>query len=88
MMKKILAIALALHLIMSACWSVVYNTSARAWEIAEGRNGLLVVGFDNNGFCVLSPFCNHGDVFLFGMGIDDDGYTYTYSDGLRYFGEY
>lgn len=91
-MKKILKIALisllVVYLFCSACWSVVYNTSDRSWEVAEARGGLLVVGFDNEGFYILSPFCCHGDVFLWGMSIDDEGYLYTFSDGLDYFGQF
>ena len=87
-MKKILVFLLVVYLFCSACWSVVYNISDRPWEISEARGGLLVVGFDNEGFWVLSPFCNHADVFLWGMSIDSEGYLCTFSDGLNHFGEF
>lgn len=91
-MKKILKIALVsllvVYLFCSVCWSVVYNISDRSWEVGEARGGLLVVGFDNEGFWILSPFCCHGDVFLWGMSIDDEGYLYTFSDGLNHFGQF
>ena len=86
-MKKLLARLLALYLIVSACVSTAYNVSLAPWDIAERRNGLLCVGFTRNTLYILSPFCNHSDVFLFGVGYDQDG-LYTFSDGLRCFGEF
>ena len=86
-MKKLLARLLTLYLIASACVSTAYNVSRAPWNIAECRNGLLCVGVTRNTLYILSPFCNHSDVFLFGVGYDQDG-LYTYSDGLHHLGEF
>lgn len=86
-MKKFFSHLLALYLIASACVSTAYNVSLAPWNIAERRNGLLCVGVDRGVLYVLSPFCNHSDVFLFGVGCDQEG-LYTFSDGLRFFVEF
>ena len=86
-MKKLLARLLTLYLIASACVSTAYNVSRAPWNIAECRNGLLCVGVTRNTLYILSPFCNHSDVFLFGVGCDQDGF-YTYSDGLHHLCEF
>ena len=86
-MKKLLARLLALYLIASACVSLLYNVSRTPWNIAERRNGLLCVGVTRGALYILSPFCNHSDVFLLGVGYDQEG-LYTFSDGLRFFGEF
>lgn len=86
-MKKLLACLLALYLIASTCVSTAYNVSRAPWNIAERRNGLLCVGVASDTLCILSPFCNRSDVFLFGVGYDQDG-LYTFSDGLLFFGEF
>ena len=87
-LKVMIIITIVIYLLSSAVWSIWYNTSDRAWEVAQTRNGLLVMGFDDNGWWILSPFNNYGDVFLFGFEIDEEGYTHTYSDGFYSFGEW
>jgi hypothetical protein len=88
MIKKILITLLVIYLAISLCWSIVYNISDRGWEVGCARNGLLVIGFDDDGFWILSPFCNYGDVFLFGIDIDAEGRMGWYSDGFDAFGEF
>ena len=87
-MKTLLKVIICLYLALSIMISVVYCNSENPWDIANARNGLLVWGYDDTGWWILSPFTNYADVFLFGWGIDDEGYTYTYSDGLDSFGQY
>lgn len=87
-MKTCVKIILCIYLALSVMWSVVYNTSDRAWDIANNRNGLLVWGYDDTGWWILSPFTNYCDVFLLGAGIKDDGQFYVFSDGLDSFGIY
>lgn len=87
-MKTLLKVIICLYLVLSIMTSVVYCNSENPWDIANARNGLLVWGYDDTGWWILSPFTNYADVFLFGWGIDDEGYTYTYSDGLDSFGQY
>ena len=86
-MKKALALFLALYLLASFGLSAAYNLSLEPWNIATSRNGLLLVGFDSDNLWILSPFCNHEDVFLIGLGSDEQGW-YTFSDGLHHFGEF
>lgn len=87
-MRKGLALLVAAYLLLSASVSVLYNTSENSWDIACARNGLLLVGFDEEGFWVLSPFCSYADVFLLSVYIHDDGSVELFSDGLAYFGEF
>ena len=87
-MKTLLKVIICLYLALSIMTSVVYCNSENPEGIANARNGLLVWGYDDAGWWILSPFTNHADVYLFGWGIDDEGYTYTYSDGLDSFGQY
>lgn len=87
-MRKVLALLTAAYLLLSASVSVLYNTSENSWDIACARNGLLLVGFDDEGFWVLSPFCSYADVFLLNVYIHDDGSIELFSDGLAHFGEF
>lgn len=87
-MKTLLKVIICVYFALSIMISVVYCNSENAWDIANARNGLLVWGYDDTGWWILSPFTNYADVFLFGWGIDDEGNTYTFSDGLDYFGVY
>lgn len=89
-MKRLAKRLLATYLVASALISAAYNLSPYwAWDIAEHRYGLLCVGVDPwcNDYWVLSPFCNHADVFLFGIQQDGEGW-WTYSDGFGCFGEW
>lgn len=87
-MKTLLKAILCIYLCLSIMWSVVYINSDCAWDVANARNGLLVWGYDDTGWWILSPFTNYADVFLVGCGLDDEGYFYTFSDGLDCFGVY
>ena len=87
-MKTLLKVILCIYLSMSCLWSVWYNTSDNGWAIATMRNGLLLVDVEDNSLAILSPFTNHADVYLWGWGIDEEGYSYTFSDGLDGFGVY
>lgn len=87
-MKILLKAILCIYLCLSIMWSVVYINSDYAWDVANARNGLLVWGYDDTGWWILSPFTNHADVFLVGCGLDDEGYFHTFSDGLDCFGVY
>lgn len=87
-MKTLLKVIICLYLVLSIMTSVVYCNSENPRDIANARNGLLVWGYDDTGWWILSPFTNYADVFLLGWGIDDERYTYTYSDGLDSFGQY
>lgn len=86
-MKKLFLRIIALYILLSCLVSVVYNVSENPWDIASKRNGLLLIGFDQDNIWLLSPFTNYEDVFLFGIGYDSDGF-YTFSDGLMYFGHF
>ena len=87
-MKTLLKAILCIYLCISCLWSVWYNTSDNAWDIATMRNGLLLVSVEDNSLAILSPFTNYADVYLWGWGIDEQGYSYTFSDGLDSFGMY
>ena len=88
-MKTIIKTLVCIYLALSCVWSVWYNVSdTYAWSIAANRNGLLCVGVEDDSVWVLSPFCNHGDVFLFGAAFDDKGSLHTFSDGLDCFGQW
>lgn len=87
-MRKIIAGILTLYLAASAVASIAYNSDKEnAWRVAESRNGLLVVGLEQDSAYVLSPFCKWPDVYLFGM-CWEDGDWWTFSDGLNEFGEF
>ena len=87
-MKTLLKAILCIYLCISCLWSVWYNTSDNAWDIATMRNGLLLVSVEDDSLAILSPFTNYADVYLWGWGIDEQGYSYTFSDGLDSFGMY
>lgn len=91
-MKKTIAIMIAIYLVLSCAISLAYNLdSENAWDIACNRNGLLVLSIEDNSVCVLSPFCNYGDVFLFGVAWQETeaGFEWwTFSDGLYEFGQW
>ena len=86
-MKKIIATVLVLYLLASCVFSVGHALSNSPWNYRLQRNGLLCVEIAEDGLVIYSPFCNHGDVFLFGLCHDESGW-YTFSDGFRYFGEW
>lgn len=86
-MKKVLALLAAAYLLLSTSVSVLYNTSENSWDIACARNGLLLVGIDDEEFWILSPFCSYADVFLLYVH-SHDGHVELFSDGLAYFGEF
>ena len=86
-MKKFAKFVLLVYLIVSCAFSLAHAASCNPWEFREHRNGLLCAGILENAFVIYSPFCNHGDVFLFGVGYDERGF-YTFSDGLYAFGEW
>lgn len=87
-LKIMVVITVVIYLLSSVVWSIWYNTSARGWDIAQTRNGLLVMGFDDSGWWILSPFNNYGDIYLFGVQLDEEGNARTYSDGVYAFGEW
>ena len=56
---------LALYLALSMAASAGYNTCPQhAWDIAEHRNGLLIVSVDEDGIWLLNPLSNAGDDWL------------------------
>ena len=69
--KKFLQAVLVAYLALSLAASVVYNclmrygASGSAWNLAEHRNGLLIVSVDSDGVWALSPFTNAGDGWWF-----------------------
>lgn len=86
--RRIALFLLAVYLLASIGLSVVYNADKdNAWELAEHRSGLLVIGSDDNSIYILSPFCKWADVFLIGFAWED-GEWWTFSDGLNNFGEF
>ena len=55
----------ALYLALSMAASAAYNTCPQhAWDIAEHRNGLLIVSVDEDGIWLLNPLSNAGDDWL------------------------
>lgn len=89
--KRAFVVLLALYLVFSLAASIVIqfcpdNRINRA--IMNHRFGLLIANYDSDmdTFAILSPFCNHPDVFLlvvdFSEGID------LYTDGFDCFGEW
>lgn len=91
-MKKTIALVIAVYLALSCFISIIYNVyDDYAWDIACHRNGLLIIGFDDDTMWLLSPFCNYPDVFLFGIAREENAFaTYWrfFSDGLDCFGEW
>lgn len=88
---RVLLILLAVYLAASLAASAVYQLSpdieiSRA--IANGRYGLLVMGYDPNfdTFFVLSPFCNYSDIFILVVDFTD-GIEFR-TDGFDFFGEF
>lgn len=86
-MKKFIAVVLVLYLVASCVFSVGYAMSGNKWEYKQHRNGLLCVEIAEDGLVIYSPFCNWGDVYLFGLCHDENGW-YTFSDGFYNFGEW
>lgn len=90
--RKILIVILVSAILSYAClsfaWSYAYNITEASEAIAIHRNGLLIVGIENNAAYILSPFCNWPDVYLFGIAWDHNCDWWTFSDGLECFGEY
>lgn len=91
-MKKAITLVIAVYLALSCFISIIYNVcDDYAWDVACHRNGLLIMGFDDDAIWLLSPFCNYPDVFLFGI-VQEESTSVTYwrsfSDGLDYFGEW
>lgn len=86
-MKTLFKILVCVYLCLSLMWTIVYNTSEDAWNVASARNGLLVWGYDDAGWWILSPFTNYADNFLIGITVED-GHMRVFSDGLDNFGVY
>lgn len=86
-MKKAIIIVVVMYLVASCVFSVGHAMADSPWEYRQHRNGLLCVEITDHDFVIYSPFCNYGDVFLFGAGVDEDGW-YTFSDGFMYMGEW
>lgn len=88
---KVITCVMALYLIASIAFSIVHAFAANPWEFRQYRNGLLCAEFTERDIVIYSPFCNHADAYLFGIAWEDteNGMEwYTFSDGLRYFGEW
>jgi len=88
---KVIACVVALYLVISIAFSIVHAFAAHPWEFRQHRNGLLCVEFTEKDITIYSPFCNHADVYLFGIAWEDTEKGvewYTFGDGLRYFGEW
>lgn len=83
---KVAALIIALYLVASIAFSVAHAFSSNPWEMRESRNGLLCMELTESDFVIYSPFCNHGDVFLFGVNWESG--LSTFSDGFDYFGEW
>lgn len=68
---RALRVLLCVYLSLSFAASLAYNALARwgapgsAWELAEHRNGLLIISVDSDGVWALSPFSNAGDGWWF-----------------------
>lgn len=65
------------YVLASLILSTTYNLSNESWKISTNRNGLLIIGIQENSFYILSPLNNHEDSFLIGYnnGIFSD-YTF------------
>ena len=60
---------LALYLALSMAASAAYNACPQyAWDIAEHRNGLLIVSVDEYGVWLLDPLSNAGDGWWLEIG--------------------
>lgn len=86
-MKKLFARFIALYLFASLVFSGCHAFVSNKWDFRLNRNGLLCIEISEHELIIYSPFCNHGDVFLFGLQYHD-GKLYTFSDGFSNFGEY
>lgn len=85
--KKIIIAIITVYLIASCIFSICYHYSDDPWNFKQNRNGLLCMEFSERDFVIYSPFCNHGDVFLFGIAKDEYGW-HMFSDGFYEFGEW
>ena len=72
-MKKIIIAIVVLYLVASCVFSVGHALSDNPWDFRMHRNGLLCVEIAEDGLVIYSPFCNWSDVFLFGIGQDENG---------------
>lgn len=89
--RRVLLILLAVYLAASLAASAIYQFHPQtevSRAIANGRYGLLVMGYDPmfDTFFILSPFCNYPDIFI--LVIDfSDGIEFR-TDGFDFFGEF
>lgn len=84
--KEVLKVILIAYIALSLGISIWYNVDVQnSWDIATHRYGLLIIGVSAECLWILSPFCNWGDVFIFGIHFDD-GRIFT--DGLYEFGQW
>jgi hypothetical protein len=86
-MKKLITIVIMMYLLASCVFSIGHALTDQPWSYRAHRNGLLCVEVAEDGVVIYSPFCNHGDVFLFGLCHDEEGWR-TFSDGFYCFGEW
>lgn len=64
----LIVVLLALYVAASTAISVVYAraySTNTAWDVAERRNGLLIVYMDDGALHALSPLSNCGDDWMF-----------------------
>ena len=87
MMKRIIILILILYFAASCAFSINHALSSNPWEYRQHRDGLLCVEVNKDGLFIYSPFCNYADVYILGIGYDEEGW-YTFSDGFYEFGQW
>jgi hypothetical protein len=86
-MKKLIIFILITYIIASCIFSIGHAISNNPWEFRQYRNGLLCIEINKEGLFIYSPFCNYADVYILGIGHDEEGW-YTFSDGFYEFGQW
>lgn len=90
-MKKVIACVIALYLVASIVFSIAHAFAANPWEFRQHRNGLLCIELTERDIVIYSPFCNHADVYFFGIvwkNTEKGTEWRTFGDGIEYFGEW
>lgn len=78
-MKKTICAIIAGYLLLSVIFSYAYIKCDYDANLASCRNGLLCAGVAKDEIWLLSPFCNHSDIFLLGVQRKNDALR-VYSD--------
>lgn len=89
--RRVLLILLAVYVVASIAASAIFQFSSNtelSRTVINARYGLLIVHYDPDfdSLAILSPFCNHPDIFLLVVDFTDGIEFYT--DGFDFFGDF